>query len=355
MSRAEALRYLGYAGQSIDPSLDERLQTALSACEEGRPPAGAFAIFPLERCGGEAEGEHAAGEAAAARKVGTARAAGSAAGLSEICERDSTSLENVEAAVNASGLASAARSAAAGSAGSPGVLVRGAGLPLPGEDIVRFLEGATHCALMAVTLGAQREQELQRRTALSATDALLYDAACSALAEAAADALQERVARSAGEHGLEILAGRFSPGYGDLPLDVQKPLLAALDAYRALGLAATESCLLVPRKSVTAVVGLRPAGEAAAGAAFAVETAAGAALAAKTAVGEAPVAAGKASTATTADESRAGDSPACNLSACNPPVRDLRACSANRSNSCDLCAMADRCAFRRPVQERNPS
>lgn len=340
VSRAEALRYLGYAGQSIDPSLDERLQAALSACEAGKPPAGVFAIFPLERCGGEAEGEHAAGEAAAARKVGTARAVGSVAWLSEICERDSTSLENVAAAVDASGLASAARSAAAGSAGSPGALVRGAGLLLPGEDIVRFLEGATHCALMAVTLGAQREQELQRRTALSATDALLYDAACSALAEAAADALQERVAQAAAGRGLDMLAGRFSPGYGDLPLDVQKPLLAALDAYRALGLAATESCLLVPRKSVTAVVGLRPAEEAAAGAASA----------AKTAVGEAPVAAGKAPAATTAGESRAGDPSVCNLS-----VRDSSACSANRSNSCDLCAMADRCAFRRPVQERNPS
>lgn len=342
MSRAEALRYLGYAGQSIDPSLDERLQAALSACGEGRPPAGVFAIFPLERCGGEAEGEHAAGEAAAAR------AAGSAAGLSEICERDSTSLENVAAAVDASGLASAPRSA-----GSSGVLVRGAGLLLPGEDIVRFLEGATHCALMAVTLGAQREQELQRRTALSATDALLYDAACSALAEAAADALQERVAQAAVERGLDMLAGRFSPGYGDLPLDVQKPLLAALDAYRALGLAATESCLLVPRKSVTAVVGLRPAGEVAVGAASAVETAVGEAPAVgETAAGEALAAkaAGKAPAATTADESRAGDPPAC-----NPPVRDSSACSANRSNSCDLCAMADRCAFRRPVQERNPS
>lgn len=304
VSRAEALRYLGYAGQSIEPLLDERLQAALSACEGGRPPAGVFAVFPLERCSGEAKGERAADEACAARAVDS------------VCSAEGRSV--------------AGSLSTAGSTGVPGVFVRGVGLLLPGADIARFLEGATHCALMAVTLGAQREQELQRRTALNATDALLYDAACSALAEAAADALQERVARSAVERGLEMLAGRFSPGYGDLPLDVQKPLLAALDAYRALGLAVTESCLLVPRKSVTAVVGLRPAGG--------------------TAAGEAAAAA-----AAPAGDSRAGDSSARDSRAFDPRALDARTCSASRSNSCDMCALADRCAFRRPVQERNLS
>ena len=49
---------------------------------------------------------------------------------------------------------------------------------------------------------------------------------------------------------------RFSPGFGDLPLAVQPAFLAALDAPRRIGLAATAGNLLVPTKSVTAVVGL---------------------------------------------------------------------------------------------------
>ena len=49
---------------------------------------------------------------------------------------------------------------------------------------------------------------------------------------------------------------RFSPGYGDLPLELQAPLCAALDAQRRIGLTVTPSFLLNPTKSVTAVIGL---------------------------------------------------------------------------------------------------
>ena len=49
---------------------------------------------------------------------------------------------------------------------------------------------------------------------------------------------------------------RYSPGYGDLPLEVQGELLALLDAPRRVGLCATESHLLTPRKSVTAILGI---------------------------------------------------------------------------------------------------
>ena len=54
------------------------------------------------------------------------------------------------------------------------------------------------------------------------------------------------------------LTDRFSPGYGDLPLDLQPALCAALDAQRRLGLTVTDSLLLNPVKSVTAVIGLSP-------------------------------------------------------------------------------------------------
>jgi hypothetical protein len=49
---------------------------------------------------------------------------------------------------------------------------------------------------------------------------------------------------------------RFSPGYGDLPLDIQPALLAVLDAERRIGLTCTQSLILLPRKSVTALIGL---------------------------------------------------------------------------------------------------
>ena len=53
-----------------------------------------------------------------------------------------------------------------------------------------------------------------------------------------------------------FVTGRFSPGYGDLPIDLQRDLLALCDAPRRIGLSATPSNLLTPGKSVTALLGI---------------------------------------------------------------------------------------------------
>ena len=57
----------------------------------------------------------------------------------------------------------------------------------------------------------------------------------------------------------ETLVSRFSPGYGDLPLGYQRTLLAILDTPRKIGVSLTDTLLMVPSKSVSAVVGVRRA------------------------------------------------------------------------------------------------
>ena len=49
---------------------------------------------------------------------------------------------------------------------------------------------------------------------------------------------------------------RFSPGFGDLPLTIQKDIFAALDCGKNIGLSLTDSMLMSPTKSVTAIVGI---------------------------------------------------------------------------------------------------
>jgi hypothetical protein len=141
-------------------------------------------------------------------------------------------------------------------ASTPGRLcLAGTALDLEGTDIAHHLEGAHAVGVMAVTLGAGVDQELRR---LSLTDALgqvLLDSCATTLVERTADAAEARLVAEADRRGL-FLNARYSPGYGDLPLGAQRPLLAALDAERALGLTLTSSSLLVPTKSVTAVCGL---------------------------------------------------------------------------------------------------
>ena len=50
---------------------------------------------------------------------------------------------------------------------------------------------------------------------------------------------------------------RFSPGYGDLPLSLQKEIFALLDCGRSIGVALGENLLMSPSKSVTAIVGVK--------------------------------------------------------------------------------------------------
>ena len=85
------------------------------------------------------------------------------------------------------------------------------------------------------------------------TDALLYDALASAAIEQVCDAAAGELHRALPEL---YQTWRFSPGYGDFPLEVQPMLLAVLDAPKRIGLCATDSLLLTPTKSVTALIGL---------------------------------------------------------------------------------------------------
>lgn len=137
-----------------------------------------------------------------------------------------------------------------------GIAVTGTNLVLPGESIARHLRGCAHAALMAVTLGPTSEMVLRRETAVSATGGMLADACASSLVEQAAGVLNGFVDEAAARRGCAS-TWRFSPGYGDLPLSVQGPFLEALDAGRALGVMLTAANMLVPSKSITAIVGFR--------------------------------------------------------------------------------------------------
>lgn len=137
-----------------------------------------------------------------------------------------------------------------------GIAVAGTNLVLPGESIARHLRGCAHAALMTVTLGPSSEMVLRREAAVSATGGMLADACASSLVEQAAGVLNEFVDEAAAQRGCAP-TWRFSPGYGDLPLSVQGSFLEALDAGRALGVTLTAANMLVPSKSITAIVGFR--------------------------------------------------------------------------------------------------
>ena len=134
-----------------------------------------------------------------------------------------------------------------------GEALEGSGLVLPGEMAKTMLRDCTDAVLLLCTLGAGFEARLRAASARDMAQAAMLDACGSAYVEAGCfDAEKAIAARFPGKY----LTDRFSPGYGDLPLKLQPKLCAALDSQRRLGVTVTESLLMVPMKTVSAVIGL---------------------------------------------------------------------------------------------------
>lgn len=129
------------------------------------------------------------------------------------------------------------------------------GLPLAGEDIQGLLAESREAVLMAVTLGPGIERLLMRREVTDMADAVILDACASAAVENVCDHFEFDLRDALKGEGL-YLTDRFSPGYGDLPLDAQARLCAALDTARRIGLTVSSNYIMVPRKSVTAILGI---------------------------------------------------------------------------------------------------
>lgn len=118
------------------------------------------------------------------------------------------------------------------------------------EALKKNLTGCTEAFLFAVTLGMECERWLHRLALLSPAKHFLADALSSAYAEAAAELANEILAK-----GLS-LTRRFSPGYGDLSLSLQKDLISTTEANKYLHIELQDSLLMVPQKSITAIVGI---------------------------------------------------------------------------------------------------
>lgn len=194
IDRFEMLRYLGHTDQPMGDELTARIEQIATDLEHSTVPRGVRRVFAVDATGRDARKE-------------------------------------------------------------PCIRLAGTGVKLRGTDIFRHLKDARLCAVLVCTLGMDNERRLRALSSQDPLGAVLYDAASSAYIEAAIDAMERDLARVAAAQGMSI-NWRFSPGYGDCPLDAQPALVAALNATRLIGLTVTGQNLLLPTKSVTALIGL---------------------------------------------------------------------------------------------------
>ena len=128
---------------------------------------------------------------------------------------------------------------------------------IPGQSLRKHLSGATQVIFLSATVGEMVEQ--------AASDAfargeyalgMLIDAAATAAVEQTADELEKLLANKFAKLGFRMTF-RFSPGYGDWDLSEQDKVVKLANAG-AIGVTLTDSLMLMPRKSITAVIGLCP-------------------------------------------------------------------------------------------------
>lgn len=120
--------------------------------------------------------------------------------------------------------------------------------------LARYLSKCRELYLFGATLGSRVDIALRRLSLGSVTQGAAAQAVAAALIETYCDACCEELQQQlpAGKR----LKMRFSPGYGDWKLEEQRILFSVLDCAHTIGLTLTESCMMAPIKSVTAVIGI---------------------------------------------------------------------------------------------------
>ena len=128
-------------------------------------------------------------------------------------------------------------------------------LILEGNSIRKHLAGAERTVFLAATIGEAVEEAVTRHfDEGDYAHSVLLDAAATAAVEQTCDACETMLRPQFAKEGY-TMRWRFSPGYGDWDIHVQPELLRLTQA-ESIGVSLTESMMLCPRKSVTAVIGL---------------------------------------------------------------------------------------------------
>ncbi len=124
---------------------------------------------------------------------------------------------------------------------------------LTGNDVKKHLAGCERAVLLAATLSSEADKIIRQAAVTNMAESLAVDCLCSAAIEQVCDRAEKEIFS---EINALYRTWRFSPGYGDLPISLQSDILAALNAQRRIGLTVTENSILLPSKSVTAIIGI---------------------------------------------------------------------------------------------------
>lgn len=129
-----------------------------------------------------------------------------------------------------------------------------AGMEIKSRSLERNLKDCTKIVFFGATLGAAADRLITRYSVTNMAQAVILQACAAALLEEYCDKEQEKIGSEMKKEGL-YLRPRFSPGYGDFDISYQNPIIRILECPKKIGLSMTDSCMMTPTKSVTALIG----------------------------------------------------------------------------------------------------
>ena len=121
--------------------------------------------------------------------------------------------------------------------------------------LAKNLKGCESSVVFAATIGIEIDRIIQKYSRTDLSKAVFMQAIGAERIEALCDAFCDKLKTEKSEKGL-FLRPRFSAGYGDLSIELQRDIMRALDCGRKIGVTLNESLLMSPSKSVTAIVGI---------------------------------------------------------------------------------------------------
>lgn len=125
------------------------------------------------------------------------------------------------------------------------------------KALSKNLSGCERAVLFCATVGTGIERVISKYSHISPLKAVCADACASMLIERICDEFENIIKEQTNKQ----LKPRFSPGYGDLPLEMQRDIFSVLSCNKNIGVFLTDSIMMVPSKSVSAFIGIKESEE----------------------------------------------------------------------------------------------
>ncbi len=128
-------------------------------------------------------------------------------------------------------------------------------LEFQSKSLSKNFNGCHEVLLFAASLGMEVDRVLARYTKINLVRAAVFQSTAAATIEAYCNHCQNQIEDEMKKENL-FLRPRFSPGYGDVNLEIQKDFLSMIDSAKTVGIILGQGGIMIPEKSISAFMAL---------------------------------------------------------------------------------------------------